>query len=49
LVTDMDEQQGVEPAVRDEMEEIRRDISDVVAKLNRLIGDRDESSDPAQT
>jgi hypothetical protein len=44
----MHEQQE-EPAVRDEMEEIRGDIRAVVAKLDRLIGDRSEGTDPAQT
>lgn len=39
-----------EPVVGNEMEEIRGDIREIVAKLDRLIGDRnDADSEPAQT
>lgn len=38
-----------EPVGSDEMEEIRRDIRAVVAKLDRLIGDRSDETEPAQT
>lgn len=32
-----------------ELEEIRGDIREIVSKLDRLIGDRSDETDPAQT
>lgn len=39
-----------EPVQVNELEEIRGDIRDIVAKLDRMIGDRsDDKAGPAQT